>query len=175
MEFKILDLFSGAGGFSCGLDFLDNYETVLAVDNNKHAIETFSHNFPNAKTIVGDILLDTVKKEIIDSAKNLNVNMIIGGPPCQGFSNKGKKLGLDDPRNFLFLEYLEVVEKLKPEIFIIENVKSMVTAANGYFMNEIQNKIESLGYYMTCSILNSKNYGVPQSRERAFILSLIHI
>ena len=174
MEFKILDLFSGAGGFSCGLDFLDNYETVLAVDNNKHAIETFSHNFPNAKTIVGDILLDTVKKEIIDSAKNLNVNMIIGGPPCQGFSNKGKKLGLDDPRNFLFLEYLEVVEKLKPEIFIIENVKSMVTAANGYFMNEIQNKIESLGYYMTCSILNSKNYGVPQSRERAFILAYRH-
>lgn len=174
MEFKILDLFSGAGGFSCGLDFLDNYETVLAVDNNKHAIETFSHNFPNAKTIVGDILLDTVKKEIIDSAKNLNVNMIIGGHTCQGFSNKGKKLGLDDPRNFLFLEYLEVVEKLKPEIFIIENVKSMVTAANGYFMNEIQNKIESLGYYMTCSILNSKNYGVPQSRERAFILAYRH-
>ena len=87
MEFKILDLFSGAGGFLVAW-ILDNYETVLAVDNNKHAIETFSHNFPNAKTIVGDILLDTVK--IIDSAKNLNVNMIIGGPLAKDLVIKAK-------------------------------------------------------------------------------------
>lgn len=171
MNFRILDLFSGAGGFSCGLDSIDNFTTVLALDNNSHALNTFAHNFPNAKTIVGDILDETIKENIVTLAKDLKVNMIIGGPPCQGFSNKGKKLGLKDPRNFLFLEYLEIVKNIQPDLFIIENVKSMITAANGYFMTEIQNSIESLGYFMTCSVLNSKDFGVPQNRQRAFIIA----
>ena len=174
MNFKILDLFSGAGGFSCGLDSLDNFETVVALDFNEYAIETFSHNFPNASTIVGDILEPNIKNQVVEVSRNRGVNMIIGGPPCQGFSNKGKKLGLNDPRNYLFLEYLEIVREIEPDIFIIENVKSMITAANGYFMNEIQREIESLGYFSTCNVLNSKYYGVPQSRERAFIIAYKH-
>ncbi|GAA6960716.1 hypothetical protein HpCHC28_09060 [Helicobacter pylori] len=96
--------------------------------------------------------------------------MIIGGPPCQGFSNKGKNLGLKDPRNFLFLEYIEIVKAIKPEIFIIENVKNLISCAKGYFLEEIKERLNALGYQLSYQILNAKDYGVPQNRERAFIV-----
>ncbi len=103
-------------------------------------------------------------------AQKLEINMIIGGPPCQGFSNKGKNLGLKDPRNFLFLEYIEVVKAIKPEIFIIENVKNIISCAKGYFLEEIKERLNALGYQLSYQILNAKDYGVPQNRERAFIV-----
>ncbi len=103
-------------------------------------------------------------------AQNLEINMIIGGPPCQGFSNKGKNLGLKDPRNFLFLEYIEVVKAIKPEVFIIENVKNLISCAKGYFLEEIKERLNALGYQLSYQILNAKDYGVPQNRERAFIV-----
>lgn len=103
-------------------------------------------------------------------AQKLEINMIIGGPPCQGFSNKGKNLGLKDPRNFLFLEYIEIVKAIKPEIFIIENVKNIISCAKGYFLEEIKERLNALGYQLSYQILNAKDYGVPQNRERAFIV-----
>lgn len=171
MMYKILDLFSGAGGFSYGLDSLEEFQTVLATDFNNAALETFQHNHKHAKTLFGDITDINVKREIIKEAKKLKVNMIIGGPPCQGFSNKGKKLGLEDPRNYLFLEYLDVVRTLQPNLFIIENVKTMLTAADGFFINEIKEKINDLGYVLNYKILNSSDYGVPQTRQRAILIA----
>lgn len=171
MQFKILDLFSGAGGFSLGFDELNNFQTVLATDFNEASLETFKLNFPNTETILGDITDPKTKQLILEKARKLNVNMIIGGPPCQGFSNKGKKLGLKDPRNFLFLEYLDIVEKVNPELFIIENVTTMLTAADGYFIKEIKNKINELGYIVNYQVLNSHDFGVPQTRKRAFVLA----
>lgn len=103
-------------------------------------------------------------------AQKLEINMIIGGPPCQGFSNKGKNLGLKDPRNFLFLEYIEIVKAIKPEIFIIENVKNIISCAKGYFLEEIKERLNALGYQLSYQILNAKDYSVPQNRERAFIV-----
>ncbi|GAA8112591.1 hypothetical protein Kazakh3193_10530 [Helicobacter pylori] len=103
-------------------------------------------------------------------AQKLEINMIIGGPPCQGFSNKGKNLGLKDPRNFLFLEYIEIVKAIKPEIFIIENVKNLISCAKGYFLEEIKERLNALGYQLSYQTLNAKDYGVPQNRERAFIV-----
>ncbi|NHB29881.1 DNA cytosine methyltransferase [Helicobacter pylori] len=103
-------------------------------------------------------------------AQTLEINMIIGGPPCQGFSNKGKNLGLKDPRNFLFLEYIKIVKAIKPEIFIIENVKNIISCAKGYFLEEIKERLNALGYQLSYQILNAKDYGVPQNRERAFIV-----
>ncbi|RVY73355.1 DNA cytosine methyltransferase [Helicobacter pylori] len=103
-------------------------------------------------------------------AQTLEINMIIGGPPCQGFSNKGKNLGLKDPRNFLFLEYIEIIKAIKPEIFIIENVKNLISCAKGYFLEEIKERLNALGYQLSYQILNAKDYGVPQNRERAFIV-----
>lgn len=96
--------------------------------------------------------------------------MVIGGPPCQGFSLKGKNLGLNDPRNFLFLEYVDVVKRLKPQFFIIENVKNLLNAAKGYFIKQIYEKFESLGYTLNHGILNAYDFGVPQTRERTVII-----
>ena len=120
-SFKILDLFSGAGGFSFGMEKNKHFQTVIAVDFNPNALATFKYNMPNTQIINGDITDPKVKDEIIELSKALEVNMIIGGPPCQGFSLKGKKLGLEDPRNYLFNEYLNIVEKVQPDVFIIEN------------------------------------------------------
>ena len=171
MNFKILDLFCGAGGFSAGFDILDNFSTEIGLDFDKYAIETFSKNFPNAATICGDILNQDIKDKVIKESKLRGVNMIIGGPPCQGFSLKGKNLGLNDERNFLFKEYLNIVKELQPEVFIIENVKNILNSSNHYFRDEIIREIHDLGYLVTSGVLNAKDYGVPQNRERAFFIA----
>lgn len=170
MEFKVLDLFCGAGGLSVGLDQIKEIETVIGVDFDKNAINTFNNNFPNAIGIVADITNEDSKNEIIKLAKEKKVNMIVGGPPCQGFSLKGKNLGMDDPRNFLFLEYYYMVKKIKPEVFVIENVKNILNSENGYFKDQIIEKFSGLGYIINYGVLNAKNYGVPESRERAIII-----
>jgi len=170
MKFYVLDLFSGAGGLSFGLEMNKNFETVVATDFFKSSLDTLKRNMPNVSIVFGDILEKKIKKQIISESKRRKVNMVIGGPPCQGFSNKGKKLGLKDPRNFLFLEYLDIVKNLKPEIFIIENVKTLTTASNKYFINEIKKNFEKLDYIISYKVLKASDYGVPQSRERTFII-----
>lgn len=170
MEFNVLDLFCGAGGFSAGLDSLENINTVMAVDFDKYATETFKNNFKDAYVITGDLTNKDIKREIIEVARERNVNMIVGGPPCQGFSLKGKNLGLDDPRNFLFLEYYELVKEIMPEVFVIENVKNLLNSEGGYFKDQIIEKFTSLGYILNYGVLNAKNFGVPESRERAIII-----
>ena len=168
-RFKILDLFCGAGGFSCGFDMV-GFSTEVAIDFDDKAINTFQRNFPKTKCICGDITNEEIKEQIIQFSKERNVNMVIGGPPCQGFSLKGKNLGIKDPRNFLFLEYVDVVKRLKPECFIIENVKNLLNAARGYFIKQIYEEFETLGYTLNHGILNAYNFGVPQTRERTIII-----
>lgn len=170
MNYRVLDLFCGAGGFSSGLDKVEGIQTVAAVDFDKYASETFRKNFPNAYVFTGDLTDKELKKEIIEKSKELKVNMIVGGPPCQGFSLKGKNLGMDDPRNFLFLEYFYLVKEIRPEVFVIENVKNLLNSENGYFKNQIIEKFSSLGYIINYSVLNAKDYSVPESRERAIII-----
>lgn len=169
-SFKILDLFAGAGGFSYGMEKNTHFQTVVAVDFNPNALTTFKYNMPGAHIINGDITDDKIKKRIIELSRELNVNMIIGGPPCQGFSLKGKKLGLNDPRNYLFNEYLNIVEALRPDVFTIENVKALLSTSAGWFKNQIIDKVCRLGYHVRYGILNAVEFGVPQSRERAIFL-----
>ena len=170
MQFNVLDLFAGAGGFSAGLDKIKNMKTVVAVDFDKYATATFQKNFKDAYVITGDLTDQKIKDKIIKVSKDRKVNMIVGGPPCQGFSLKGKNLGFDDPRNFLFLEYFALVKAIKPEVFVIENVKNILNSENGYFKNQIIEKFSSLGYIINYGVLNAKNFGVPESRERAIII-----
>jgi len=170
MEFRILDLFCGAGGMSYGMHKNNHFITKVALDINEKVAQTFKNNISGAELIIGDIQNKIVKEKIINLSIKNNINMIIGGPPCQGFSLKGKKLGLDDPRNFLFMEYLQLVEELKPEVFVIENVKSLMSTSNGWFKNQIIDKIENLGYKVSVGILKASDYGVPQNRERAIFL-----
>ena len=169
-EFKILDLFCGAGGFSFGMHQNSNFRTLVALDFDKEAAHTFKQNMPEAEVVTGDITDKKVKKQIIEKSKAVGINMIIGGPPCQGFSMKGKKLGLEDERNYLFKEYLKIVEELSPEVFVIENVKSLLSTAGGFFREQILECINKIGYIVNYGILNAKDFGVPQSRERAIFI-----
>lgn len=171
MKFKILDLFCGAGGFSNGFEQNKNFKTIIGVDCNKFALETFKYNHPNSKIIHGDLKDVFVKKYIINEAQKNGINMIIGGPPCQGFSSKGKNLGLQDERNFLFKEYLEIVKIINPDIFIIENVKNLITCEKSYFLNEIKKEIKQLNYKLEYKVLNALDFGIPQNRQRAFLIA----
>lgn len=156
-NFRVLDLFSGAGGFSYGIDKNPHFKTLLALDFNENALKTFKHNMPEAETVVGDITDSEIKKTIVEKSKKYDINMIIGGPPCQGFSLKGKKLGLEDSRNFLFKEYLNIVESVQPEIFIIENVKALLSTSAGWFKNQILEKIQQLGYFVDYGVLTASD------------------
>ena len=170
MKFKILDLFCGAGGFSCGVDSIEDFETVIGVDFDKNVLETFNKNIMPKYVINGDLTDESIRNDIISKAQALGVNMVIGGPPCQGFSLKGKNLGLDDPRNFLFLEYVKIVKAIEPEVFIIENVKNLTQACDGYFIKQILSEFHKLGYIVNYGVLNALNFGVPQHRERTIII-----
>ena len=173
-DFKVLDLFCGAGGLSWGMDKNPFFKTVVALDFDEKAADTFKRNMPQAEVIVGDITDKTVKECIVQLSLKMGVNMIVGGPPCQGYSMKGKKLGLEDPRNFLFREYLDLVSKIQPDVFVIENVKGLLLSANGWFKDEIVQAIEALGYAVRFAILNAADFGVPQSRERAIFICSKH-
>ncbi|EUB22757.1 DNA (cytosine-5-)-methyltransferase [Streptococcus sp. AS20] len=170
MEFRILDLFCGAGGMSYGMHKNSHFVTKVALDINEKLAQTFKENIPESELIIGNIQDKAIKEKIINLSKKNKVNMIIGGPPCQGFSLKGKKLGLDDPRNFLFIEYLHLVQELKPLVFVIENVKSLMSTSNGWFKNQIISEIKKLGYEVSVGIVRASDYGVPQNRERVIFL-----
>lgn len=169
-RFRILDLFSGAGGLSYGMEKNEHFVTEVALDFNEKALETFHYNMPHAAVVAGDITNDDVKNRVIDLCKQRKVNMIVGGPPCQGFSLKGKKLGLKDPRNFLFNEYLRFVEILQPEVFVIENVKALLSTSAGWFKNQIIEKVNSMGYEVEHGVMTASDFGVPQSRQRAIFI-----
>lgn len=168
---KLLDIFSGAGGLSLGFEQA-GFSIGLGVDFNAQALETFKKNHHSAEIICGDLLNDDIKHQIINFCKENNIKGILGGPPCQGFSLKGKKLGLADERNYLFREYLKIVKEIEPDFIVMENVKALVNTANGYFISEIKNELQNLGLNTFIKVLNAKDYGVPQNRERVFIVGI---
>ncbi|UOP04165.1 DNA cytosine methyltransferase [Conchiformibius kuhniae] len=168
---KLLDLFCGAGGLSHGFESA-GFDIALGVDINAAALETFLRNHCNAQTLCGDLTDDMLKQQIIEASKQNQVRGILGGPPCQGFSLKGKKLGLQDERNFLFREYLKLVAAIQPDFIVMENVKALVSTANGYFLKEITQELENLGLTVRLKILNAREFGVPQNRERVFIVGM---
>lgn len=170
IDFKILDLFCGAGGMSYGMHQNHHFETVVALDVNEKLAVTLKKNMPEVDVVVGDIKDPQIKEKVIDLAIKRGVNMIIGGPPCQGYSMKGKKLGLEDPRNFLFIEYLNFVERLQPEVFVIENVKTLLSTSKGWFKEQIISAIKKLGYHVDVGVLKASDFGVPQTRERTIFI-----
>lgn len=170
IEFRILDLFCGAGGMSFGMHKNPHFQTVVALDINEKLAVTLKKNMPAVDLIIGDIRDSQTKERVIELAVKSGVNMIIGGPPCQGYSMKGKKLGLDDPRNFLFVEYINLVERLSPEVFVIENVKSLLSTSKGWFKQQIISSIEKLGYFVDVGVLKAADFGVPQTRERTIFI-----
>lgn len=169
-RFRILDLFCGAGGLSYGMHKNPDFITKVALDFNEKAANTFKKNMPETEVVVGDITNPDVRQKVIALCKANHVNMVMGGPPCQGFSLKGKKLGLKDPRNYLFVEYLNIVKEINPEVFIIENVKALLSTSAGWFKDQIISRVEEMGYTVNYGVLNAMDFGVPQSRERAIFI-----
>ena len=170
--YRVLDLFCGCGGLSEGFK-LAGYQIVGGVDFNQPAIDTYSLNFQDSIGYCGDLSkMDESKiQEIFGDISNIDV--IIGGPPCQGFSaaNRWQK-EMDDPRNRLFFEFVKFVDMAQPKAVVIENVQGIITRNNGYAKKRIYEIFEKRGYTVTHCILNAADYGVPQYRKRNFFVML---
>ncbi len=165
-KYKVYSLFTGAGGFDIGFEEA-GFEIIGASDIWKESEKTMNLNYPNIPFICKDIRLLT-SNEILQSTNNVYPDVIIGGPPCQGFSVMGDKNSAD-PRNSLFESYVRLVDDLNPLCFVFENVKGIKTMFNGRYLNMVANSFADLGYDIHLKVLNSKDYGVPQSRERVII------
>lgn len=169
MANKIIDLFCGCGGLSYGFE-MAGFEVVLAIDMWNDAIRTYNYNHNNAVAKCIDI--HSLTKEYLQELNKQNdIIGIIGGPPCQGFSTVGKR-EINDPRNHLYTEYCRIVETLRPDFFVIENVKGLLTLSNGAFKDDIHSRFEALGYTVTHKIVNAADFGVPQNRHRVFFVGM---
>ncbi|WP_219410267.1 DNA cytosine methyltransferase [Proteus terrae] len=164
---NIVDLFCGCGGLSYGFE-LAGFKTVLGIDHDKAAIETFKINHKDAKTILGDIR-EVSNEEILNTLGNTSIDVVIGGPPCQGLSLSGPRQ-FDDPRNQLYLSFIRIVSLLKPKYVLIENVPGMVSLFKGRIKDEIIHSLEKLNYNVDYRILKASEYGVPQHRRRVFFV-----
>ena len=166
-KLKFIDIFSGAGGFSCGLE-LAGMKCILGIDHDKHAIETFKKNHKSARTYQGDIR-KLSNKEVLKLLEGNNVDLVVGGPPCQGFSTVGPGDPLDT-RNQLFLEFIRIVKLTKPTYVVIENVTGLLAKKNEHTLKAIFRRFKSLGYHLDVQVLSAHHYGVPEKRRRTIFI-----
>lgn len=165
-KFNIVDFFCGAGGLSCGFS-QENFNVVLANDNDQDCIETYKFNHPEidkSKIILEDIKL-VVKK--IDKIVKNNVDVVVGGPPCQGFSNVNQQRIIDDPRNKLYKYFIQAVKKINPKIVVMENVKGMYPYAE-----QVKQDFKKILYISDYDLLVSDQFGVAQKRPRLFFIAI---
>lgn len=165
-RYKLLDLFCGAGGLSLGFE-RTGYSIVKAIDIDKWAIETYNINRRKKVGEVKDIT--TVNQDYIKLLGQ--IDGIIGGPPCQGFSTSGQRL-IDDDRNKLYREYFRILEQANPKFFVIENVKGLLTFAKGAVKKDIIKRADKLGYNIFWDILDTSKFGIPQTRLRVFFIGI---
>ena len=169
---NVIDLFCGCGGLSEGFR-LAGYNIIGGVDFNEPAIKTYNRNFKEAKGICCDLLKMDQSMILKEFGDLKNIDVIIGGPPCQGFSAANRyKIEGEDPRNKLFFEFVKFVDLAKPKAVLIENVRGIVTNNNGYAKDRIYQIFEERGYTVNHCILDASNYGVPQRRLRNFFVML---
>lgn len=171
---KGIDLFAGVGGMSFGFESA-GIETVLAIEKNAEIADGYRINNPKTNLIVSSVENLNIKKTFENFKKNSTIDVVFGGPPCQGFSQKGKRKNISDERNYLFEYFVDVVEYLQPKFFVIENVPNILTTANNFFYEEIQAAFAKLGYDLKAQVLDASDYGVPQRRKRAFIVGQLGI
>lgn len=170
---KVLDTFAGAGGFSLGFSLTGHFDVIGAIELDQWAADTFKFNHPESEVIVGDIqsLSDSLLKEKFGDAPDI----ILGGPPCQGFSIANKKAGdPQDPRNSLFKEFVRLGRIFSPKLMIMENVPNLIKAKTHdkeLVINIIVKELEELDYHVYYTILNATDYGIPQIRRRLFVVA----
>lgn len=175
--FSVIDVFSGAGGITLGFRMADaidgaSFKPRLMVDHDPESKETANRNMPTVPFWVAD--MHKVRgNELLERAglkPEDELHVLVGGPPCQGFSYAGKR-ALEDERNALMLDFLRLVKETRPIVALIENVNVLLTAYEGQFVNDICERFSSLGYASIADILIASDYGVPQLRKRAFIMA----
>lgn len=164
----VVDLFCGAGGLSTGFR-MAGFDVILGIDSIPVFCETFEKN--DHKSICGDIR-DTSVEQIKAAIRNRSVDVVVGGPPCQGFSMAGKR-DTKDPRNSLFMEFVRIVAGLKPKFFVMENVLGILTmkTEKGEFVKDIiMKEYNKIGYKVEVKKLHAADYGVPQKRKRVIFI-----
>lgn len=167
-----LDLFSGAGGLSCGLE-MAGFTPILANEIEPVYADTYKKNHPHTEVVVDDIR--SVCERNLKKTLGLKVgelDLLAGGPPCQGFSINAPIRTLDDARNHLFKDYLRVAQILKPKAILIENVTGIVSLGKGTVVEQIYKELEGMGYSVAHRILFAGHYGVPQMRFRTVFLAV---
>ncbi len=163
----VIDLFSGCGGLSQG--FLDaGFDVILGIDHWKDAIQTFNYNHKTSNGLVADLHSET-PTSIYEKTGIKSADVVIGGPPCQGFSIAGKRI-IEDERNDLYKSFVKFVRFYKPNVFLMENVPNILSMGNGRIKEKIINDFNKIGYSVTTNTLMASKYGVPQNRRRAFFI-----
>lgn len=167
----VLDLFCGCGGMSLGFEEA-GYHVLLGIDIWKDALETYKYNHKQSKTLCADMAslnLSEVEK-LLDGQQ---IDVIIGGPPCQGFSIAGKRI-VDDERNILYKGFVRMVGYFKPQAFVMENVPNILSMGDGIIKASIIEDFQSLGYNVQTKVLIASDYGVPQNRKRAVFVGTLN-
>ncbi len=169
-KYNVLDLFCGCGGLSKGFEQA-GCNILVGVDFDAAPLRTFEYNHKGAKGLqlnLGDVSsFDTIEKTL----NGQSVDIVIGGPPCQGFSLTGPR-NFEDPRNQLYLAMIEAVHRFSPKAFMIENVPGMGNLYKGAIKEEVIKRLTALGYKVTCKVLCAADYGVPQIRQRLVFIGL---
>lgn len=161
-----IDLFAGAGGISEGLR-LAGFDVKYANEVNKQATDTYSYNHPETYTDRRDIR-DVDARDILN-VTGKRIKLVAGGPPCQGFSMLGKR-NPRDRRNSLSWQFIRIVKETRPAFFLMENVPGIMTISNGNLFNKMVKEFTSIGYKTSFRLLNASDFGIPQNRERVFVL-----
>ncbi|HCD7565049.1 TPA: DNA cytosine methyltransferase [Pseudomonas aeruginosa] len=168
-----IDLFCGAGGMSIGAE-MSGVDVRFAVEADPHAARTFRENHPGT-TLLEQNIKNIKAQEHLRFERGPSPVVIFGGPPCQGFSTSNQKnRNSDNPNNWLFKEYLRLVQEVMPDWVVFENVKGLIETESGYFLDEVLKGFESKGYTTSHFTLNSADFGVPQRRNRLFIIGSLH-
>ncbi len=165
-----IDLFSGCGGFSYGFQQA-GFHVILGVDNTEIALKTFEQNHNNSKTLLLDLHEDNSIDKIVESKGEHKVDVIIAGPPCQGFSLTGAR-NENDERNILFNAVFKLAKRVNPKAIIIENVPGLLNLYKGKAKKEIIELCEEMGYNCNPKLLYAPDYGVPQIRKRVFFVAI---
>lgn len=170
-QLKHIDFFSGAGGLSCGLE-QSGFKPVFASDIEPVYAETYRFNNPRTEFLVGDIRQlkgASLLKKL--GLKRGEIDLVAGGPPCQGFSINAPIRSLDDQRNHLFKDFLRLADEIHPKLILIENVPGFISLGNGTVLNKVYEVLQEMGYKAGHRILFAAHYGVPQLRFRTIIIA----
>lgn len=171
-RFTVLDLFCGTGAFSYGLEaHSSRLVTVGGIDLNEAATRTAALNHPRARIGCGRIE-QVSPEELLAYTGSSGIDVIVGGPPCQGFSSlrPSRGVGLEDPRNLLYKQFVKYVRVLRPGVFVMENVVGILSANGGMLVSDILSSFKRIGYTTDWRVLNAANFGIPQKRERFFLI-----